>query len=46
MEVAGGLISPTVSGYDASFDPFGKKKKPAGDPAKRTPSSRRPASST
>ncbi|GAA3975598.1 ABC transporter substrate-binding protein [Streptomyces sp. NBC_01352] len=34
MEVAGGLISPTVSGYDASFDPFGKKKKPAGDPAK------------
>ncbi|MFH8800118.1 ABC transporter substrate-binding protein [Streptomyces sp. NPDC017936] len=34
MEVAGGLISPTVSGYDPSFDPFGKKKKPAGDPAK------------
>lgn len=34
MEVAGGIISPTVSGYDASFDPFGKKKKPAGDPAK------------
>ncbi|MEU6255475.1 ABC transporter substrate-binding protein [Streptomyces sp. NPDC047043] len=34
MEVAGGLISPTVSGYDASFDPYGKKKKPAGDPAK------------
>lgn len=34
MEVAGGLISPTVSGYDASFDPFGKKKKPAGDPEK------------
>ncbi|MEU6378206.1 ABC transporter substrate-binding protein [Streptomyces sp. NPDC046909] len=34
MEVAGGLISPTVSGYDAKFDPFGKKKKPAGDPAK------------
>ncbi|MFD6548806.1 ABC transporter substrate-binding protein [Streptomyces sp. NPDC058398] len=34
MEVAGGLISPTVSGYDASFDPFGKKKKPAGDPVK------------
>ncbi|MFI9807242.1 ABC transporter substrate-binding protein [Streptomyces sp. NPDC052301] len=31
MEVAGGLISPTVSGYDASFDPYGKKKKPAGD---------------
>ncbi|MES4889751.1 ABC transporter substrate-binding protein [Streptomyces sp. NPDC096012] len=34
MEVAGGLISPTVSGYDATFDPFGKKKKPAGDPVK------------
>jgi peptide/nickel transport system substrate-binding protein len=34
MEVAGGLISPTVSGYDASFDPWGKKKNPAGDPAK------------
>ncbi|MGW7046961.1 ABC transporter substrate-binding protein [Streptomyces avermitilis] len=34
MQVAGGLISPTVSGYDASFDPFGKIKKPAGDPAK------------
>ncbi|OIK26426.1 ABC transporter substrate-binding protein [Streptomyces malaysiense] len=34
MEVAGGLISPTVSGYDPKFDPYGKKKKPAGDPAK------------
>jgi peptide/nickel transport system substrate-binding protein len=34
METAGGLISPTVSGYDAAFDPWGKKKKPAGDPAK------------
>ncbi|MBX7547554.1 ABC transporter substrate-binding protein [Streptomyces sp. NPDC004232] len=34
MEVAGGIISPTVSGYDASFDPFGKKKNPGGDPAK------------
>ncbi|MGW7526506.1 ABC transporter substrate-binding protein [Streptomyces sp. NPDC054783] len=34
MEVAGGLLSPTISGYDASFDPFGKKKKPAGDPDK------------
>ncbi|MCS0602340.1 ABC transporter substrate-binding protein [Streptomyces sp. LP11] len=34
MEVAGGLISPTVSGYDSAFDPFGKKKKPAGDPEK------------
>ncbi|MFJ7148635.1 ABC transporter substrate-binding protein [Streptomyces sp. NPDC100445] len=34
MEVAGGAISPTVSGYDAAFDPHGKKKKPAGDPDK------------
>ncbi|MGW3497038.1 ABC transporter substrate-binding protein [Streptomyces sp. NPDC001020] len=34
MEVAGGLISPTVSGYDPNDDPFGKKKKPAGDPVK------------
>ncbi|MER6731505.1 ABC transporter substrate-binding protein [Streptomyces puniciscabiei] len=34
MEVAGGIISPTVSGYDAAFDPWGKKKNPAGDPAK------------
>ncbi|MEV7324805.1 ABC transporter substrate-binding protein [Streptomyces sp. NPDC093970] len=34
MEVAGGLISPTVSGYDASFDPWGKKKNPGGDQAK------------
>ncbi len=33
-EVAGGLISPTVSGYNPNFDPFGKKKKPAGDPVK------------
>ncbi|MFJ5551264.1 ABC transporter substrate-binding protein [Streptomyces sp. NPDC093225] len=33
MAIAGGLISPTVSGY-AESDPFGKKKKPAGDPAK------------
>ncbi|WP_037659922.1 ABC transporter substrate-binding protein [Streptomyces griseofuscus] len=34
MQVAGGLIGPTVSGYDPSFDPYGKLKKPAGDPAK------------
>ncbi|MEU1343138.1 ABC transporter substrate-binding protein [Streptomyces sp. NPDC090075] len=34
MEVAGGFISPTVTGYDAKFDPFGKKAKPAGDPDK------------
>ncbi|MEV6946008.1 ABC transporter substrate-binding protein [Streptomyces sp. NPDC051172] len=33
-EVAGGYISPTVSGYDASFDPWGKKKNPGGDAAK------------
>ncbi|MEU0332743.1 ABC transporter substrate-binding protein [Streptomyces sp. NPDC006193] len=34
MEVAGGVISPTVPGYDPAFDPFGKKKRPAGDPAR------------
>lgn len=34
MEVAGGVISPTVSGYNPAFDPFGKKKNPEGDPAK------------
>ncbi|KPI26299.1 ABC-type transporter, periplasmic subunit [Actinobacteria bacterium OK074] len=34
MEVAGGLISPTVSGYDPKFDPWGKKKNPGGDQAK------------
>ncbi|MGW2491798.1 ABC transporter substrate-binding protein [Streptomyces sp. NPDC001606] len=34
MEVAGGLISPTVPGYDPAFDPFGKKKHPEGDPAR------------
>ncbi|WP_225098754.1 ABC transporter substrate-binding protein [Streptomyces sp. CoH27] len=34
MEVAGGLISPTVPGYDPAFDPYGKKKNPGGDPAK------------
>lgn len=33
-EVAGGFISPTVSGYDASFDPWGKKKNPGGNAAK------------
>lgn len=33
MELAGGLISPTVSGYEEGFDPFGKLKKPLGDPA-------------
>ncbi|MFE9447000.1 ABC transporter substrate-binding protein [Streptomyces sp. NPDC006739] len=34
MEVAGGVISPTVPGYDPSFDPWGKKRRPAGDPDK------------
>ncbi|MFI2201449.1 ABC transporter substrate-binding protein [Streptomyces sp. NPDC020192] len=34
MEIPGGLLSPTVSGYDPSFDPFGKKKNPGGDPDK------------
>jgi len=34
MEVAGGTLSPTVSGYNAAFDPWGKKTKPAGDPEK------------
>jgi peptide/nickel transport system substrate-binding protein len=34
MDIPGGIISPTVSGYDPSFDPWGKKEKPAGDPAK------------
>jgi peptide/nickel transport system substrate-binding protein len=34
MEVAGGIIGPTVSGYDPSFDPWGKKKNPAGNPVK------------
>ncbi|EPD55095.1 MULTISPECIES: ABC transporter substrate-binding protein [Streptomyces] len=34
MEIPGGIISPTVSGYDPNFDPWGRKEKPAGDPAK------------
>ncbi|MDT3399551.1 ABC transporter substrate-binding protein [Streptomyces sp. B1866] len=33
-EVAGGLVGPTVDGYDPSFDPFEKKKYPAGNPEK------------
>ncbi|MFE9258831.1 ABC transporter substrate-binding protein [Streptomyces sp. NPDC006879] len=33
MAIAGGLISPTVSGYE-DMDPFGKKAKPSGDPEK------------
>lgn len=30
-EVAGGLMAPTLPGYDKSYDPFGKLKKPNGD---------------
>ncbi|MEU0912293.1 ABC transporter substrate-binding protein [Streptomyces althioticus] len=30
-EVAGGLLAPTLPGFDASYDPFGKLKKPNGD---------------
>lgn len=33
-ELAGGLISPTLSGYQKGYDPYGKLKKPGGDPAK------------
>lgn len=33
-EVAGGLMAPTLPGFDPSYDPFGKLKKPNGDPAK------------
>ena len=33
-ELAGGLMAPTLPGYDANYDPFGKHKKPNGDPAK------------
>ncbi|WP_455358636.1 ABC transporter substrate-binding protein [Streptomyces sp. SYSU K21746] len=32
-EVAGSLVGPTLKGYQ-DFDPFGKKKYPAGNPAK------------
>jgi len=28
-EVAGGFISPTVSGYDAAFDPWARRRTPA-----------------
>ncbi|MEV7414208.1 ABC transporter substrate-binding protein [Streptomyces sp. NPDC089919] len=34
MGIAGGLISPTVSGFEEGYDPYGKKEHPAGDPAK------------
>ncbi|MEU2107646.1 ABC transporter substrate-binding protein [Streptomyces sp. NPDC019507] len=30
-EVAGGLFAPTLPGFDKSYDPFGKLKKPNGD---------------
>ncbi|CAL9443921.1 ABC transporter [Streptomyces sp. DH-12] len=33
-EVAGGLLAPTLPGFDATYDPFGKLKKPNGDPEK------------
>ncbi|MBT2390975.1 MULTISPECIES: ABC transporter substrate-binding protein [Streptomyces] len=33
-ELAGGLFAPTLPGFDAKYDPFGKLKKPNGDPAK------------
>ncbi|WP_326699637.1 ABC transporter substrate-binding protein [Streptomyces sp. NBC_01754] len=31
-ELAGGLFAPTLPGYDPDYDPFGKQKKPNGDP--------------
>ncbi|WP_043265956.1 ABC transporter substrate-binding protein [Streptomyces sp. CT34] len=33
-EIAGGLLSPTVAGYEKGYDPYGKLKKPGGDPEK------------
>ncbi|MGK5499703.1 ABC transporter substrate-binding protein [Streptomyces sp. URMC 125] len=33
-ELAGGLISPLLPGYEKDYDPFGKLKKPGGDPEK------------
>ncbi|GAB2816952.1 ABC transporter substrate-binding protein [Streptomyces chlorus] len=33
-EVAGGLLAPTLPNYDPEYDPFGKLKKPNGDPEK------------
>ncbi|WP_149184238.1 ABC transporter substrate-binding protein [Streptomyces sp. TRM49041] len=33
-EIAGGLFAPTLPGHDPNYDPFGKKKKPNGDPEK------------
>ncbi|MFE9647954.1 ABC transporter substrate-binding protein [Streptomyces sp. NPDC006365] len=33
-EIAGGLFAPTLPGFDAKYDPYGKLKKPNGDLAK------------
>ncbi len=33
-EIAGGLLAPTLPGFDKSFDPFGKLKHPNGQPDK------------
>ncbi|WP_405890082.1 ABC transporter substrate-binding protein [Streptomyces sp. NBC_00133] len=33
-ELAGGLFAPTLPGFDAKYDPFGKLKMPNGDPEK------------
>ncbi|MEY9486473.1 peptide/nickel transport system substrate-binding protein [Streptomyces calvus] len=33
-EVAGGLLAPTLPDFDPTYDPFGKLKKPNGDPEK------------
>ncbi|MFE2393310.1 ABC transporter substrate-binding protein [Streptomyces althioticus] len=33
-EVAGGLLAPTLPNFDPEYDPFGKLKKPNGDPEK------------
>jgi peptide/nickel transport system substrate-binding protein len=33
-EIAGGLLAPTVPGYVKGYDPYGKMKKPNGDPEK------------
>jgi peptide/nickel transport system substrate-binding protein len=30
-EIAGGLFAPTLPGFDAKYDPYGKLKKPNGD---------------
>lgn len=33
-EPAGGLLAPTLPGYEKGYDPYGKLKKPNGDPEK------------